>query len=155
MSQASQKPNVLLIAEDDFEDQLLLKRAIGKCTPSKCVQFVDNGEELMEYLHRKKKFATPDKSPFPDLILLDLKMPRKDGREALREIRSDKQLRTIPVVVLTTSSADIDVRTLYAIGANSYITKPDRFTGWIALAQTITEYWFGMVCLPPRKDNEA
>ena len=120
------KPITILVADDDPDDRLLAKHALEKSRLANDLRFVEDGEELVDYLYRRGKFADPRTSPRPGLILLDLNMPRKDGREALKEIKSDPKLRDIPVVVLTTSKADEDIARIYSLGGNSYITKPDR-----------------------------
>ena len=110
----------------------------------------EDGEELLDYLyHRGSKYTAPGSSPTPGLILLDLNMPRKDGREALREIKSDPDLRRIPVVVLTTSKAEEDIYRTYDLGANSFITKPVSFEGLVAVMRDIGRYWIEIVELPP------
>src|SRR5262249_28014308 len=111
---------------------------------------VEDGEELMDYLHRRGKYSNPKDSPRPGLILLDLNMPRKDGREALREIKNDPKLRDIPVVVLTTSKAEEDVVRTYSLGVNSYIAKPVKFTALVEIMKTMTKYWFEIVELPDK-----
>src|SRR6185295_3883690 len=113
--------------------------------------FVQNGEELLDYLTRKGKYTEPASAPRPGLILLDLNMPRKDGREVLREIKAHADLKRIPVVVLTTSKADTDVAGLYDLGANSFISKPVRFDTLVTAMRTIGQYWFKIVELPPVK----
>jgi CheY-like chemotaxis protein len=103
---------------------------------------------LMDYLHRRGKFAPPNEAPRPGLILLDLNMPRKDGREALKEIKAEPELRSIPVVVLTTSKAEEDIYRTYDLGVNSFITKPVNFESLVALMRTLGKYWFEIVELP-------
>jgi CheY-like chemotaxis protein len=114
---------------------------------------VADGEELMDYLHRRGRYADPASSPEPSLILLDLNMPRKDGREALMEIKSDARLKSIPVVILTTSKAEEDVRRLYELGANSFITKPATFQGLAEMLRTLSQYWFETVKLPTEQQG--
>ena len=109
---------------------------------------VKDGEELMHYLRHQNDFSNPEKAPEPSLILLDLNMPRKDGREALREIKSDPKLRHIPVVVLTTSRAEEDVVRSYEFGVNSFITKPLTFQGLVDAMKALGRYWFEVVALP-------
>jgi CheY-like chemotaxis protein len=109
---------------------------------------VEDGEELMDYLHRRGKYAAPNDAPRPGLILLDLNMPRKDGREALKEIKAQPELRSIPVVVLTTSQAEEDIYRTYDLGVNSFITKPVNFESLVALMKTLGKYWFEIVELP-------
>lgn len=109
--------------------------------------FLEDGEELTDYLFRRGRWASVD-APRPELILLDLNMPRKDGREALAEIKADPDLRRIPVVVLTTSSSPEDVRRAYSLGANSYVTKPGSYEGLVAAVRALQTWWFGCVTLP-------
>lgn len=140
----------ILIAEDDEEDRMLIQEAFEESRLANDIRFVVDGEELMDYLHRRRNFANPSNSPRPGLILLDLNMPRKDGREALREIKADPNLRRIPVVALTTSRAEEDVYRTYDLGVNSFITKPVTFEGLIHVIRTIGTYWFEIVELPDR-----
>ncbi|MDZ7261448.1 MAG: response regulator, partial [candidate division KSB1 bacterium] len=114
----------ILMAEDDPEDRLLVKDAWEESRVLNELRFVEDGEELMDYLYRRGPYAEPARAPRPGLILLDLNMPRKDGREALKEIKADPELRRIPIVVLTTSKAEEDILRTYDLGANSFITKP-------------------------------
>ncbi|HEX8202372.1 MAG TPA: response regulator, partial [Isosphaeraceae bacterium] len=107
------------------------------------------GEELLEYLRRQGQFTDASTSPTPGLILLDLNMPRKDGREALREIKSNPALRQIPIIVLSTSKAEEDVYRTYDLGANSFITKPVTFEGLVDVMKSLGRYWFHIVELPP------
>jgi CheY-like chemotaxis protein len=145
------RPNVILLADDDSDDRLLVKDAMADCGWTGDLRCVENGEELLDYLSRRGKFQSPDDAPRPGLILLDLNMPRKDGREALREIRSNAALRRIPVVVLTTSKADTDIGVLYDLGANSFISKPVDFESLVNVVRTLGQYWFNMVQLPAFK----
>jgi CheY-like chemotaxis protein len=109
---------------------------------------VEDGEELMDYLHRRGKYASPKDAPRPGLILLDLNMPRKDGREALKEIKAEPELRSIPVIVLTTSKAEEDIYRTYDLGVNSFITKPVNFESLVAVMKALGKYWFEIVELP-------
>ena len=143
----SGKPIVILMADDDADDRLLAKDALGECDLSSDLHFVENGEELLDYLHRRGKF-TAVTAPRPGLILLDLNMPRKDGREALREIKLDPELRRIPVIVLTTSKADADISKIYELGANSFISKPVTFDSLVNVMKILGNYWFKIVELP-------
>ena len=113
------------------------------------LRFVEDGEELLDYLYHRNQYTDPLSSPTPGLILLDLNMPRKDGREALREIKADPELRRIPVVVLTTSKAEEDIYRTYDLGANSFITKPVSFDGLVSVMRDIGRYWIEIVELPP------
>ncbi len=144
------KPSVLLLADDDSDDRLLIKDAMTECQWPGDLRFVENGEELLDYLMRRGKY-TGVEAPRPGIILLDLNMPRKDGREALREIKADPALRRIPVVVLTTSKADTDIASLYDLGANSFISKPVQFDGLVNVMRLIEQYWFKAVELPALK----
>jgi len=109
---------------------------------------VNDGEELMDYLLNRGEFSNKTKHPKPDLVLLDLNMPRKDGKEALAEIKKDPELRKIPVVVLTTSGAEEDIIKTYDLGVNSFITKPVAFEGFVEVIKTLEKYWFQVVKLP-------
>ena len=120
-------------------------RTAWLCSPSACV---GDGEELMEYLQHQGKYSDPADSPSPGLILLDLNMPKKDGREALREIKASSDLRRIPVVVLTTSKAEEDILRSYDLGASSYITKPVTFERLVETVKQLERYWFALVELP-------
>jgi CheY-like chemotaxis protein len=139
----------ILIADDDEEDCLLLNEAFTENRIANTLHFVHDGEELMNYLNRLGRYADPNHSPRPGLILLDLNMPKKDGREALRDIKNDPALRQIPVVVLTTSQADEDIYHSYDLGANSFISKPVTFNALVALLKNLGKYWFEIVELPP------
>ena len=145
------KSMVILMADDDADDRLLAKDALAECQLAGDLHFVENGEELLDYLHRRGNYTQLADSPRPGLILLDLNMPKKDGREALREIKADPALRKIPVVVLTTSKADTDIGRIYELGANSFISKPVSFESLVDVMKTIGRYWFEIVELPARK----
>lgn len=145
------KPIVILMADDDADDRLLAKDALAECQLSKDLQFVENGEELLDYLHRRGKYQQSVNAPRPGLILLDLNMPRKDGREALREIKADPELKKIPVVVLTTSKADTDIARIYDLGANSFISKPVSFEALVKVMKILGTYWLEIVELPVKK----
>lgn len=136
------------MADDDADDRLLAKDALAECGLPGELLFVEDGEELLDYLHRRGKFAKAADSPRPGLILLDLNMPKKDGREALREIKTTPDLRKIPVVVLTTSQADSDIAQIYELGANSFITKPVTFEALVKVMKTLGDYWCDTVELP-------
>lgn len=139
------EPITILMADDDEDDRLLTRDALVESRVANDLRFVEDGEELMDYLQRRGPYADPANSPRPGLILLDLNMPRKDGREALREIKADPELRRIPVVILTTSKAEEDIYRSYDVGANSYITKPVTFDGLIELMRTLGRYWVEFV----------
>jgi CheY-like chemotaxis protein len=147
METAEIKPIVILMADDDDDDYLLTKKALGESRLLNKLVRVKDGEELMDYLHRRGDY-TADNAPRPGVILLDLNMPRKDGREALREIKSDEMLRNIPVVVFTTSKAEEDIYKTYQLGVNSFITKPVTFDNLTEVMRTLGNYWFEIVELP-------
>jgi CheY-like chemotaxis protein len=136
------------MADDDVEDCLLVRDALRETNLGHELRTVHNGEELLDYLYGRGTYAAPNEAPRPDLILLDLKMPKKDGREALGDIKTDVRLARIPIVVLTTSTAADDVDYCYRIGASCYIPKPVTFRGWVDLMQTLAKYWFELVKLP-------
>ena len=144
------KSIVILMADDDADDRLLAKDALNECKITNALHFVENGEELLDYLRQTGKYASLANTPRPGLILLDLNMPRKDGREALQEIKADPKLRSIPVVVLTTSKAETDISRIYELGANSFITKPVSFDALIKVMSDLVHYWFELVELPPQ-----
>lgn len=138
----------ILLADDDPDDRMLTKRALKKSRLANELHTVEDGEELMRYLRREGEYADPEKAPWPGLILLDLNMPRKDGREALREIKSDPKLRRIPVIVLTTSEAELDILRSYDLGVNAFVTKPVTFDGLANAIRRLGEFWFEIVKLP-------
>jgi CheY-like chemotaxis protein len=138
----------IVIAEDDEEDRMLTREAMIESRVKNTVHFVEDGEYLMDYLHNKGDYSDKNKFPAPGLILLDLNMPRKDGREALKEIKSNEQLKRIPVVILTTSKAEEDIIRTYDLGVNSFITKPVTFEGMINVMKTLGSYWLDIVELP-------
>lgn len=140
----------ILLADDDPDDRLLTCRALKKSRLANQIESVEDGEQLMDYLHRRGKYEDPELSPRPGLILLDLNMPRKDGREALHEIKSDAVLKRIPVVVLTTSEAEQDILKSYDLGVNAFVTKPVTFEGLAVAIQKLGEFWFQIVKLPPQ-----
>lgn len=142
------KLNIIVMAEDDADDRLLVKDAMAECKWQGELRFVENGEELMEYLQHRGKYGQTGKSPRPGLILLDLNMPKMDGREVLKALKADAELRLIPVVVLTTSRADTDIEGIYGLGANSFISKPVRFEALVSVLRVLGQYWFGTVELP-------
>jgi CheY-like chemotaxis protein len=142
------RPVEILMADDDADDRLMAKKALEEYRLRNGIRFVEDGEELMDYLRRRGKYADPASSPEPGLVLLDLNMPRKDGREALAEIKADPALRHIPVVVLTTSKAEEDIIRSYDLGVNSYITKPVSFQGLAEAMRVLSQYWFEIVKLP-------
>lgn len=149
------KPIVILLADDDEEDRMLACDALAESRLSNDISCVTDGEDLMDYLKRQGKYLPPAIAPRPGLILLDLNMPRKDGREALREIKADPQLRQIPVVVMTTSKANEDIFHSYDAGASSFITKPVTFEGLIDVMKGLGKYWFEIIDLPEQEVTGA
>jgi len=137
------------MADDDMDDCLLMRDALSETGIQYDLRVVGDGEELFDYLDRSGKFAEPEAAPRPDLILLDLRMPRKDGREALRQLKADPHWRRTPVVMLTTSTAEDDVRYAYEQGVNSYITKPVTFRTLVDSVRLLSQYWFELVERPP------
>ncbi len=142
------KSVLILIADDDEDDRMFTKEAFEENYLLNEIRFVNDGVELIDYLKRRDKFTNPADSPRPGIILLDLNMPKMDGREALKEIKSDPLLRSIPVVVLTTSKAEQDVLQTYDLGVNCFITKPVAFSDFIEVTRMLGHYWFDIVQLP-------
>lgn len=142
------QPVVILMADDDADDRLLCQQALAESRVLNDLRFVEDGEQLLDYLYRRNAFADPASSPRPGLILLDLNMPRMDGREALRIIKADPMLRKIPVVIMTTSQAEEDIDRSYDYGANSFVTKPVTFERLVELMQTLGRYWVEFVEIP-------
>jgi CheY-like chemotaxis protein len=142
------EPIIILIADDDPDDRMLTRDAWEENRLANQLHFVEDGEELMDYLHRCGRYGHLAATPLPGLILLDLNMPRKDGREALKEIKADPKLRRIPIVVLTTSKAEEDIIRTYDLGVNSFITKPVTFGALVDTVKTLARYWFQIVELP-------
>ena len=141
----------ILMADDDSDDRLLAQKALTQSRLANTLYFVKDGEELMDFLLHREEYSAPESSPQPGLILLDLNMPRKDGREALEEIKGHPALRHIPIVVLTTSKAEEDVFRSYDLGASSFISKPVTFEGLVEVMKTMGKYWFEIVNLPSKK----
>src|SRR6516225_11531036 len=133
----------VLMADDDADDRMLAKDAWEETRPANELQFVEDGEQLLDYLRNRGRYRDRLAAPLPSIILLDLNMPKKDGREALREIKSDPFLKKIPVIVLTTSRAEEDVSNSYDLGVNSFIVKPARFESLVEVMRCLAEYWFG------------
>ncbi len=141
-------PITILMADDDEDDRLLTIDALKESRVLNNLFCVEDGVELLEFLRREGKYSNPEDSPRPSLILLDLNMPRKDGREALQELKADHSLRSIPVVILTTSKAEEDMLRGYDLGCASYITKPVDFDGLVELMRALGRYWIEFVELP-------
>ena len=147
------KPVTILLADDDPDDRILAQEAFEESRLMNRLEMVEDGEELMDYLYSRGKYAGEAAKPRPSLILLDLNMPRKDGREALKEIKSCPELRRIPVVVLTTSKAEEDILRTYELGVNSFIVKPVTFDGMVDVLNTLGKYWFEIIELPHQGEN--
>ena len=138
----------ILLADDDAEDRMLARDALEENRLANNLDCVEDGEDLLDYLHRRGKYTELVEKPLPGLILLDLNMPKKDGREALQEIKADPDLKRIPVVVLTTSKAEEDVLKTYDLGVSGFITKPVSFNGLVETMKALAKYWFDIVELP-------
>ena len=146
------KPITILMADDDPDDRLLAKEAFEESRLKNDLYFVEDGVELLDFLHRRDKFSDAGSSPKPGLILLDLNMPRKDGREALEEIKSDACFRRIPIVVLTTSNAEEDIIRSYELGVSAYIRKPVTFEGLTSVIRSTGKFFIEIVEWPPVLD---
>lgn len=141
-------PIVILMADDDEDDRMMTREAFAEVRLLNNFFTVSDGEELMDYLLRRNKYVDAKDAPMPGLILLDLNMPKKDGREALVEIKKNPVLRRIPVVILTTSKTEEDILRTYDLGVNSFINKPVSFNQLVEIIRTLTKYWFQIVQLP-------
>lgn len=138
------KPDILLV-EDNENDAFFTREALDSCEPKVNLHHVDNGIKCLQFLRRQGVYAD---APQPDLILLDINMPLMDGREVLQEIVRDSELRRLPVVVLTTSRAAMDIQTMYDLRCNSYIVKPVDFDRFVEMITQMKDYWFRLVALP-------
>ena len=138
----------ILLADDDVDDRDLTRDAMRRNQLSGELRWVEDGEELLDYLNHRGRYSDPEESPRPGIILLDLNMPRMDGREALREIKANPELRRIPIIVLSTSSADEDVLRSYELGANCFITKPSTFEQLVDVVLVLGEHWLEKARLP-------
>lgn len=144
----------ILMVDDDKDDRLLTEKALRKNRVINPILFLEDGEQLVDYLKRKGKYADEKVSPRPSFILLDLNMPKMDGRKALLYVKSDPELKKIPVVVLSTSSAEEDILRSYNLGANSFVTKPVNFEGLVTMMESLKNYWLEIVELPPGNGHE-
>ncbi len=138
----------ILIADDDEDDLLLIADAFEEARLTNPIDFVKDGEELMQYLRKEGQYAGTDDIPLPGIILLDLNMPKKDGRTALKEIREDPKLHKIPIIVLTTSKSEEDILKTYDLGVNSFITKPVTFDRLVEVVRVLRKYWIEIVAIP-------
>lgn len=143
---------VILLADDDPDDREMTRRALEKNQLASEFYTVGDGEELLDFLHQRGRYAPPAIAPTPTLILLDLNMPKKDGREALAEIKEDPRLRRIPIVVMTTSKRAQDISRTYELGGNSFISKPVTLAALTEVTQVLGKYWFQTVTLPEQGD---
>jgi two-component system response regulator len=138
----------ILMADDDADDRKMTQEAFAESCLGNDLRFVEDGEELLDYLYRRGKYADPASSPRPSILLLDLNMPKKDGREALQELKADPQFRALRVIILTTSKAEEDILQSYDLSATSYITKPVTFEGLLEVIRAMGRYWLEIVELP-------
>ena len=145
----SSLPIRILVAEDDADDRMMIKDAFEESRLGNPVDFVEDGMQLMSYLQREGDYIHLADAPYPGFILLDLNMPRKDGRTALREIKASPVLQRIPIVILTTSKAEEDIVRTYNLGVNSFICKPVTFDSLVEIVKTVGRYWIEIVALPP------
>jgi len=152
MAPERRNPAVILLVEDNPADQELIRRAMDKVAVRKELRIVGDGEEALDYLFRRGKYRAPANSPRPDLLLLDLNLPRVNGYQVLEEIRADSKLRPMPIIVLTTSRQEKDINRSYELGCNSFITKPVGLDQLIGLFQDIEKYWFETAILPSKTE---
>ncbi len=145
----------ILLVEDSPEDYEITVRAFKQATLANKITHCDNGDDALDYLFHQGKYADPETAPRPGVILLDLNMPGTDGREVLASIKSDKNLKAIPVIVMTTSSDPRDIAECYQVGANSYVQKPVDLQGFVEAIQKLKDYWFEIVILPGEDDEVA
>lgn len=146
------KPRHILMAEDDPDDRLIALDALQEASLPDEVAFVGDGEELLAYLRCEKQYAHRPRRLTPDLIMLDLNMPRMDGREVLQILKSDQKLSRIPIIIFSTSESPEDVRITYNLGVSSFITKPSSFEGLVEVMRSLGRYWFELVSLPHNED---
>ncbi len=139
----------ILVVEDDPEDRQLVEKAVAISHCANELHFVEDGEEALDYLYYRGKYSDPASAPRPGLLLLDLNLPKKNGREVLQEIKADPTMRALPVIVFSTSQAIEDIQACYDVGANSYISKPNTFVRLVKTLEALGQYWFGIVELPP------
>jgi CheY-like chemotaxis protein len=153
MAATLKRPAIILLAEDDLGDQELTTRALKEGKIENELYIVKDGEEALDYLFRRGRYTDPKTSPRPDLFLLDLNMPKLDGRQVLEQIRSIHELRNIRVVVLTTSHQEEDITRSYDLGVHSYITKPVNLDQFFNMIRALEEYWLQIVVLPTKDDK--
>lgn len=153
MTNLKKQPVTILVADDDADDRKLTLEAFEENHLANDLRFVEDGEELLDYLNHRGKYIDPVSAPWPSILLLDLNMPRMDGRTALREIKKDHRFRGIRVVIMTTSKAEEDVVRSYDLSAASYITKPVTFERLVEVVRTLGKYWLEIVELPPNGNH--
>ena len=153
--QRSATPITILVADDDADDRMLIEDAFDESKLQNPLHFVEDGEQLLQYLKREGEYEKYKNHPFPGVILLDLNMPRMDGRTALAKIKEDDRLCRIPIIILTTSKAEEDILRTYNLGVNSFITKPVTFEGLVQVVRSIGKYWIEIVALPPECTADA
>jgi CheY-like chemotaxis protein len=151
----SKFPIRIVVADDDADDRMMIRDAFEESKLGNPIDFVEDGMELMEYLNREAKYSSLKGQPYPGFILLDLNMPRKDGRTALKEIKESAELHRIPIVILTTSKAEEDIIKTYNLGVNSFICKPVSFDKLVEIVKTVGHYWIQIVALPPECQRAA
>lgn len=151
----NKSPIRIVVADDDMDDRMMIKDAFEESKLGNPVDFVEDGVQLMEYLRREGEYRHLASQPFPGFILLDLNMPRKDGRTALKEIKESTELHRIPIVILTTSKAEEDIIKTYNLGVNSFICKPVSFDKLVDIVKTVGHYWIEIVALPPECQRAA
>ena len=148
-------PVRIVVADDDADDRMMIKDAFNESKLGNPIDFVEDGVQLLEYLRREGSYAKFAGQPYPGFILLDLNMPRKDGRTVLKEIKSDPVLHRIPIIILTTSKAEEDIIKTYNLGVNSFICKPVSFDKLVDIVKTVGHYWIEIVALPPECQRSA
>ena len=141
--------SLILVAEDDSDDRFLLEDAIKRRPFSSCFTFVEDGEQVMDYLFKRGDFTEGNHRKYPSLIILDLNMPRKDGREVLKEIKSHPELCRIPIIIFSTSVSKDDLIFAYSNGANAFILKPSSFSKLVEIVESIDNFWFNIATLIP------
>jgi CheY-like chemotaxis protein len=144
----SPDPVSILVAEDNKYDQLILQAAFDELDLPVRLIFVGNGEDVMDYLYRRNDYVAPESAPRPDLIMMDLNMPRMNGNDAVIAIRADANVRLLPVIALSTSDSPREIAQAYANGVNAFMTKPGRFDDFVELLRRFGDFWLGGVSLP-------
>jgi CheY-like chemotaxis protein len=140
----------ILLIEDNLADQEMTRRALARVDASIQLVIVDDGEQALDYLLRRDIYCRAEDSPRPDLVLLDLNLPKLSGKDLIARIRGHEQIRHVPLLVLTTSQADEDVLESYRLGCNSYLVKPSRFDQFVSAIERVMAYWLATVCRPPK-----